>query len=69
MIKPGELRVECPGRVNWGPDSCGHAYYPSYSGGRAQEDLCSKSVGQIAPNTLSRKNPPQKKELVEWLKV
>jgi hypothetical protein len=39
---------------------------PSYSGGRDQEDCQPR---QIVRETLSRKNPTQKKGLVEWLKV
>jgi hypothetical protein len=38
-----------------------HAYNPSYSGGRDQEDGGSKTAWQIVCETLSWKNPSQKK--------
>jgi hypothetical protein len=40
-----------------------HAYNPSYSGGRNQEDH------SLKPETLSRKKHFTKKGLVEWVKV
>jgi hypothetical protein len=46
-----------------------HAYNPSYSGGRDQEDRNSKPVWANSSQTLTQKNPSQKKGLVEWLKV
>jgi hypothetical protein len=44
-----------------------HTYYPSYSGGRDQEDQDLKSARQIVHETLSHKNPSQQREM-EWLK-
>jgi hypothetical protein len=38
-----------------------HACNPSYSGGRDQEECSSKPPWQIVHETLSRKNPLQKK--------
>jgi hypothetical protein len=46
-----------------------HAYNPSYSGGRDQEDGISKPARANIPETLSQKHPSQQKGLVEWLKV
>jgi hypothetical protein len=47
-----------------------HAYNPSYSGGRDQEDRHWKPDGQIVLETLSQKKPnTYKKGLVERLKV
>jgi hypothetical protein len=46
-----------------------HACNPSYSGGGDQEDCGLKPV-QANRETLSPKNPSQKKKkVVEWLKV
>jgi hypothetical protein len=42
---------------------------PSYSGGRGQEDLISKSPWQMVRETPILKNPSQKIGLVEWLKM
>jgi hypothetical protein len=38
-----------------------HAYNPSYSGSRDQEDCDLKPAWQIVLETLSQKNPPQKR--------
>jgi hypothetical protein len=38
-----------------------HVLRPSYSGGRNQEDQGSKPTWQIVPETLSQKNPSQKR--------
>jgi hypothetical protein len=38
-----------------------HAYSPSYSGGRNQEDYGSKPAQQILSETLSQKYPAQKR--------
>jgi hypothetical protein len=38
-----------------------HAYNPSYSGGRDQEDCGSKQPRQIVCKTLSQKNSSQKR--------
>jgi hypothetical protein len=38
-----------------------HTYNPSYSGGKGQEDWGSKSAWQIVCETLSQKNPSQKR--------
>jgi hypothetical protein len=45
-----------------------HAYNPSYSGGRDQEDCGQSQPGQIVCKILSQKKPSQK-GLVEWIKV
>jgi hypothetical protein len=48
-----------------------HAYNPSYSGGRDQEDYRSKPDQENSWETLLQKNPflKKKKGLVEGLKV
>jgi hypothetical protein len=45
-----------------------HARYPSYSGGRDRKIEVQRQPRQIVHETLSWKNPSQKR-LVEWLKV
>jgi hypothetical protein len=46
-----------------------HAYNPSYSGGKDQEDHGSKPAQENISRDLISKNPLQKVGLVEWLKV
>jgi hypothetical protein len=38
-----------------------HTYNPSYSGGRDQEDRVQSQPGQVVLETLSQKNPSQKR--------
>jgi hypothetical protein len=54
-------------RQDWAPRL--HAYTPSYSGGRDQEDCSSKPAqANSARNSVSKKNLSQKR-VVEWFKV
>jgi hypothetical protein len=46
-----------------------HAYNPSYSGGRDQEDGGSKPAGGNSSQAPSLKNNLHNKGLMEWLKV
>jgi hypothetical protein len=46
-----------------------HAYNPSYSGGRDQEDLSSKPAQENSSQDLYLKKTHHNKGLVEWLKV
>jgi hypothetical protein len=46
-----------------------YAYIPSYSGGRHQEDCCSKPANQIVCETLPGKKQSQKRAGGMWLKV
>jgi hypothetical protein len=46
-----------------------HAYFPSYSGSRGQEDRSLKSAGANISVTHYLKTTLHKKGLVEWLKV
>jgi hypothetical protein len=48
--------------------SVAHAYHPSYSGGRDQEDRGLKPAQAKVLKIPSRKNPSQKL-LVEWVKA
>jgi hypothetical protein len=45
-----------------------HAYNPSYSGGRDQEDRASKSAEANRSGDLTLKIPNTKAGLAEWLK-
>jgi hypothetical protein len=51
------------------PALMAHAYNPSYSGGRDQEDCGSKPAWANKLWDPISKNPTQKKGLVEWFKV
>jgi hypothetical protein len=43
-----------------------HTYYPSYSGGRDQEDLSSKPAqANSLGNSILKKNPSQKKGMAQ----
>jgi hypothetical protein len=48
-----------------------HAYNPSYSGGRDQEDHGSKpaQANSLRDPMLKKKKPSPKKGLMEWFKV
>jgi hypothetical protein len=46
-----------------------HAYYPSYSGGRDQEDCSSKPAQANSSTRPYLEKTHHKKGLVEWLKV
>jgi hypothetical protein len=47
-----------------------HAWNPSYSGGKDQEDLSLKPAwGNSSRDPISKRKPFMKKGLVEWLKV
>jgi hypothetical protein len=50
------------------PGTSGSCLYPSYSGGRDQEDQGSKPA-QANSSQKYLKNTHRKKGLVEWLKV
>jgi hypothetical protein len=49
--------------------SVAHAYNPSYSGGRDQEDHGSKPIWANSSRDPTSKKPFTKIGLVEWLKV
>jgi hypothetical protein len=54
-------------RKSWVPVA--HAYNPSYSGGRHQEDPSPKPVHTKSSQDPTQKKPFTKKGLVEWLQV
>jgi hypothetical protein len=56
-------------KVKFGQVSVTHAYIPSYSRDRAQEDLNLKPAQGNSFVIPSLKKPHHKKGLVEWLKV
>jgi hypothetical protein len=56
--------------LGWAPMA--HAYKPSYSGGRDQEDHSLKPASGSLRDTITKKKKKKKnhkKRLIEWLKV